>query len=717
MNAEPLVAMSGAVTTETSPAGAGVGDPIPKLKGPRRLLQSLQRISSSPSLARMHRKPTASYRSGTKGSISCVSLSSSTSTTYGHSSAHLGPSDSSTAFPTLSIPGSTTQNPDAHFFDPTKSRSGIRLIEAELASSAAAPTPLTCPVPTRLRSSSRPTALAATPEVSEAARDYFSKPHAGQVDTGKEVSKREDFDFWGSMPGEIKTRVFQFLEPKEIVRCSRVCRSWYDLCFDGQLWKSVDASEFYRDITASSLAKLITAAGPFVRDLNLRGCIQLQDHSRAEMLSDACQNLEYVSLEGCRLERGSVHYLLHRNSRLVHLNLTGLAAVSNATCKIIAQHCPELKYLNVSWCSNMDARGVRRIVDGCPRLEDLRVSEIRGFDDEAVMLSLFNINNLHRLVLNGCTSLVDKTLKILLEGVDPEICPLENRALVSPRRLRHLDLSRCHQLTNAGVEKLAHNVPDLEGLQLAGCIELTDPALTVLLPTTPKLTHLDLEELPNLTNTTLQSLAESPCRLALAHLSISSCENLGDPGMLPVIKACRSLQSIDMDNTRISDLVLAEAASVVRQRSRPSASPRVGLRIVAYDCQNVTWTGIREVLSSNTEQQQQQQLKRTPLAPPSSSYPTEIIQLKCFYGWQMTVEEHTKRVLRGDLAAATRLERKWAEYMMSNEEAGVAGAGGRRRRRRAREAAMMHADEEGGEGGMAGGGRRRRARSGGCLVM
>lgn len=88
------------------------------------------------------------------------------------------------------------------------------------------------------------------------------------------------------------------------------------------------------------------------------------------------------------------------------------------------------------------------------------------------------------------------------------------------------------------------------------------------------------------------------------------------------------------------------------------------------------------------------------------------------------VNEHTKRVLRGNLAAAMRLERKWADYMMTNEEAGSGGAGARRRRRRAREVERMYnEDDEGDESvyGPAGlaplGGRRRRARSGGCVVM
>jgi len=241
--------------------------------------------------------------------------------------------------------------------------------------------------------------------------------------------------------------------------------------------------------------------------------------------------------------------------------------------------------------------------------------------------------------------------------------------------------------------------------------------------------------------------------------------------MLPVVKECKQLRNLDLDNTRISDLVLAEAAQMLRERNTippsktssdgpfdedettptssslaPSISnhnPHIGLRMVVYDCQNVTWTGIREVLSRNAE------IRTSPFpAAPTTLQPDtntrsfslsnpihEIITLKCFYGFQPIVTEHTRRILRGDLAAAARLERKWAEYMMASEEAGGGtgavgaygglggGYGNRRRRRRAREARMMHADEqaegEEGEDGDAGIiGRRRRARSGpGCAMM
>ncbi|OCK77576.1 F-box/LRR repeat-containing protein 2 [Lepidopterella palustris CBS 459.81] len=669
-----------------------------KLRGRQRLLQGLQRISSSPSLAKMGRSPSSGYRTGGKASMSCVSLSSVGSPYGGQSYGSSYSSETSAAYSTAPTSAANSPGPGSPLFG---ERARLRTISPD--------GPTSVPLPSDLRPMSR--------DAIDMEGDYFSRP----VNKVKELKSRENFNFWGDMPPEIRMEILRYLNPKEIVRCSSVAKSWHSMCFDGQLWSRLDTTEYYRDIPADALVNIITSAGPFVRDLNLRGCVQLRERWNANGLTDACRNLENFSLEGCRIDRTSIHCFLLQNTRLVHINLSGLAGATNAAMKIIATHCPRVEHLNISWCNNVDTRGIRKIIESCPNLKDLRAGEVRGWDDVDFMFEMFKRNTLERLVLMNCDSLNDESLSALIEGVNSEIDLLTDRPIVPPRKLKHLDLTRCRGLSNTGIKSLVHNVPFLEGLQLAKCHALTDASLTEFLPTVPVLTHLDLEELDGLTNSTLQTLASAPCAPHLRHLIISYCENLGDAGMLPVLKACSSLASLDMDNTRISDLVLAEAAACVRQRSRiarplsGSQRPHVALSIAAYDCANVTWTGVREVLSRNAE------ISRPTPGSPTPSGPREIISLKCFYNWQPTVEEHTKRVLRGDFAAAARLERKWADYMMLNEEAGMGGTGARRRRRRAREAQMLHADEEegGAQVGGVGGGRRRRARSGpgGCVVM
>ncbi|KAI5202732.1 hypothetical protein AUEXF2481DRAFT_39268 [Aureobasidium subglaciale EXF-2481] len=681
------------MSAATSPAVA-----IPKVKGKKRFIQSLQRMSSSPSLAKMGRIPSSGYRTGGKASASCISLSSGSSSygSYGNSLA----SELSVGFSTAPTSAANTPGiPFPAFEDRTRARY-----------------PCSVPVPD----------FRTTTRIVEE-EDYFSIPVQKPVQKSK-----SSFNFWKDLPSELAIEILSYLEPREVVRCSAVSHQWRRRCLDGQLWSILDTSDFYRDIPANALINIVTSAGPFVRDLNLRGCVQLREKWHTKDLSKACSNLENFSLEGCRIEKTAIHCFLLQNPRLVYINLSGLAGATNSAMKIIAENCPKLEHLNVSWCNNVDTRGLRKVVEACPDLRDLRAGEVHGWDDTEFMQLLFERNSLERLILMNCDSLNDESLAVLMEGQDSEMDYLTGRRIAPSRKLKHLDLTRCRGISDKGLEKCVDRLPEMEGLQLNKCHGITDAVLTSMLNGMPKLTHLDLEELNELSNAVLQSLATAPCAKALRHISISYCENLGDVGMLPVLKNCTNLESLDMDNTRVSDLSLAEAAAMVRARApritQPKQRPTVGLRLAAYDCQNVTWTGIREVLWRNAEvvrKTVKPEPSFDPSAPPQPqtvrTYPTEIIQLKCFYNYQPTVEEHTKRVARGDFSAATRLERKWAEFMIAQEEAGASGAGARRRRRRAREAQMMHADEEDGgiNGGGAGvgGGRRRRARSGGCTVM
>ncbi|KAJ5786305.1 uncharacterized protein N7503_011517 [Penicillium pulvis] len=699
----------------------------PKLKGRQKLLQSLQRMSSSPTLPRRGRSASTGYRRDHKASLSCVSLSSGYSPCLGNGSSSqlYGGLNPRPATPGCS--GSPSEYPDLD-------NARIRVVGTESPHAQPRTVPLPFDVRPASRGSPRRSAILEAPGVVE----EIALPEPESVRT---------LDFWGDMPQELKVEIFRYLTPQEIVRCSSVSKMWHDMCYDGQLWSKVDTTDYYQKIPSDVLVKLMTCGGPFVRDLNLRGCIQLREKwsSDGERISDLCRNVVTFSLEGSKIDKTSMHYFLLRNSRLEYINLSGLKSVTNSSMKIIAQSCPRLEVLNISWCQQVESKGLRRVFQSCGRLKDLRASEIQAFDDEDFANELFERNNLERLAISR-TNLTDEALKVLMHGVDPEMDVLTDRPIVPPRRFRHLDLHHCSALTDAGLKSLAFNVPDLEGLQVSQCPELTDASIIDIIRTTPRLSHLELEDLDKLTNNSLVELAKSPCAQRLEHLNISYCESLGDTGMLQVMKNCPKLRSVEMDNTRVSDLTLMEASFRVRRRGYGEDFPQVGLRLVVFDCANVTWAGVKEVLSSNayiprarkpvsavvtvtqTSDAGSSPMTTTYVTPtstpsPSPTYPSEIIQLKCFYVWQMTVDEHTKRVLRGDLSAASRLDRKWADYMMATEEAGAAGAGARRRRRRAREAERLYnADEDEedafGVGSISGQGRRRRAQSGGgCALM
>ncbi|KAF2757989.1 RNI-like protein [Pseudovirgaria hyperparasitica] len=674
-------------------------DEQPKPKHRHRLMRGLSRMSSSPSLAKLTRSRSSSnpiYRAGDRGSMSCVSLASASPFgSYGSYASELS-AGYSTA-PT-SVPG--TPGPEL----PLSTKPRLHLFAADR--------PRTATMPSDIIASARMNAF------DEA--DYFNLP---VQKASKPFPRRPNFNFWEDMPFEVRLEIFRFLRPREIVQCSAVSKSWHKMCYDGQLWSRLDASEYYRDIPADSLVKIITNAGPFVRDLNLRGCVQLRERWNSKGLADACRNLENFSLEGCKIDRASVHCFLLQNTRLVSINLSGLQAATNAGLKIVAQHCPKLEELNVSWCQNIDGKGIKKVVESCANLKELRAGETGGWDDVDLTHEIFKRNTLERLVLNNCDSLTDDSLSALMIGIDSEIDVLTERAIVPPRKLKYLDLSRCRPITDKGVKTMAHNLPFLESLLLSKCSSLTDDSVSEVLSTLPSLVNLDLEELEELTSASLQALAAAPGREQLSHLCISYCENISDTGVLPILQHCPRLASIEMDNTRITDLVLIEAAATMASRNRVARGlysgdiPTIGMRLVAYDCANITWSGINCILTCNAQE------TRATTQGGKSTFPSQIIGLKCFYNWQPTVDEHTKRVMRGDFVAATRLWRKWHDWMLYQEEA-AAGGNTRARRRRARRAEAAHAEEEeaAGSGTGPGAGRRRRARSGpaassGCSMM
>ncbi|KAF3930993.1 hypothetical protein ABW20_dc0100690 [Dactylellina cionopaga] len=197
----------------------------------------------------------------------------------------------------------------------------------------------------------------------------------------------------------------------------------------------------------------------------------------------------------------------------------------------------------------MDARGLRKIVESCTLLRDLRAAECQGIDDEMTLEAIFKVNTLERLLLAGCDSLTDDSIRVLVEGIEADIDPLTDRTTAPARKLKHLNVSKCRGLTDLALKHLAHNVPNLEGLELAHVAELTDEGLSELFPTIPKLSHLDLEECSNITNDLLLELVKAPCAKSLRHLQLSFCESISDEGMIPVVKACTSLRNVELDNS------------------------------------------------------------------------------------------------------------------------------------------------------------------------
>jgi F-box/leucine-rich repeat protein 2/20 len=690
----------------TGGAATDVGDPSSK-KTRHRILRGMQRISSSSSLSRLSGSRPASHPYDRQRGFSCVCIpsgvvsfrSQAASISALSSSSSSSSPDGTSLPPTPASEMPTSDEAD----DPRGPRKVLTTAVAGATRSLSALPPP--PLPSNLGAGSQRGAVD---------RSTLQASAATASGAAAAVSAA---DWWRKLPPEIWLHVLSFLGPLDLVRVAPVSRSMYQTCFDGQLWKSLDLSSFHHTLLPDDARSLFgIAAGPFARNLNLRGCVQLTGVPWADLMIEKCDKLHAATLEGCRrLTHSSVTHLAILNPGLRSIDLCGLQMITNATCKAIASWCPQLEMINVSHCSQVKASGLASLVTNCRRLRDLRAAKVRGFDDLTFAKATFAANRLQRLVLAGCSSLTDAAFRIMMYGTNPELDILTDIPMVPVRRLRHLDLGRCSRLTGDAIRTMAHLVPDLEGLVVSGCSEVGDDSLRDVLMSTPRLAFLEMADLPRLTDELLTHLAQAPCAPRLRHLSVSSCASINDAGVLPILAACVSLESLVLDNTLVGDRVLFKAADVVHKRTagvsadaRPGRS-RKALHMVVYDCRNITTTSIRWVLAKNADHEAARQRSAGQRGAAQG-----IISLECCHQHQQAVDEFMRRLARGDVAGARRLDKLWAAHLAAEREVAQNGGSlfGRfgRRRRRVRNPAGLRPEA---------GPRPARAREGyaSCVVM
>jgi F-box and leucine-rich repeat protein 2/20 len=469
---------------------------------------------------------------------------------------------------------------------------------------------------------------------------------------------------------------------------------------------------------------MLLSAGPFLRHLNLRGCVQV-------ISSDICRlatrttNLVSLSLEGCPIKDGSsLSSLFSRNPFLQTLDVSGLTGMTDEVASEIAKNCPKLEVLDVGWCNKLTEPGLLDIVSYCTRIKRLRLCESTAFSGHQardIMLALRDLDNLQVLVLSGCRHITDEMLRYYIRGYQLDPPPEEEEFYKLP--IRHLNISRIPNLSDATLRNLAGATPFLQRLELAGSTNgtlYTNAGFAALLPHIPKLTHLDLEDNHVITDATLQLLASLPIAKSIVHIQLSYCLEITDSGLVRILQHCTHLRNLEVDNTQAGDRMLMEAPRLVSRRSFNSKNAFVGLRIAAYDCGSITWVGISEILSQNlalsrTHNTPRRNSTESTFSDDSYSSPTPIIRLKCTFEWQRLVDAHTRRCLRGEYVAAEKIALGFSRWMMEEAEEGAWGGHARRRRRRA-----LGLAEQGEEAFVMGIGRRRlRAFSApsNCLVM
>ncbi|KDN36474.1 hypothetical protein RSAG8_10812, partial [Rhizoctonia solani AG-8 WAC10335] len=399
---------------------------------------------------------------------------------------------------------------------------------------------------------------------------------------------------------------------RAIVGMARVSRTWYSLAHDGSFWSRVHYASILPPRTGvpahtnwlppairsqtrtqpsqmdleqqdERLMRLIQTAGPCLTDLDLRGftrfsarhaervvgwisatavavpkpeeaippvrsLLSLTRHDPLPSLPSKTTNLTRLVLSSCfQIPPHALHALLSASPQLTHLEMRALQSVTDETCSILSSKCRLLTHLDISRCTNLgpealthicgiarpyipntgllrlktlnmagypyvDSTSLRRLGAHLGRtLETLDLAGAWGASDSAIAAyvdiqpTAAQIERSRVAELERWARAKSKVGKREREEIEVEFVTLTAReagldpTLAGPfyrRRtaLRHLNLSNCRHLTDGGLASLAHGVPHLEILEVSGIAGIGQPGLVKLLKTCKDIKRLDLEE-------------------------------------------------------------------------------------------------------------------------------------------------------------------------------------------------------------------------------
>ncbi|KAK1897316.1 F-box/LRR-repeat protein 5 [Dissostichus eleginoides] len=335
------------------------------------------------------------------------------------------------------------------------------------------------------------------------------------------------------LPAEILLRLFHFLSPAELLRCSQVCRSWSELAQTGSLWRHLfpvhwargdyysgppgDLDQEPDEEWVSSRQKEGRAYQEWDEDadvdesdesLSSRGCLAITTAQREKrLLNGLIQNLlpavgpsvrSVVLAYSSTVSSKMVRQILSFCPNISHLDLTQ-TAVTDSAFDSWSSSPPPLKHLDLSGCEQITDGSLRRLSRKKrqnflfkQKVWLLDSSELADIEDAAEWsrrggASLPGLGFVEAQTLSGAAELRTKCSSS--SSLGGPLGPGGGQRTETRRSLKFLSLSGCYQVTDLGLRAVSQRggLPSLEHLNLSGCPLITEVGLQELVSVCPAL--------------------------------------------------------------------------------------------------------------------------------------------------------------------------------------------------------------------------------------
>ncbi|KAG8178888.1 hypothetical protein JTE90_018577 [Oedothorax gibbosus] len=339
------------------------------------------------------------------------------------------------------------------------------------------------------------------------------------------------------LPDSVIVRVFSFLASNELCVSARVCRRWYFLVWEPQLWTSVvlKGERIQVDKGLKTLFRLLCRDSPTlclsVDRIRLSGCSRLSDKGLS-CVALKCPELRVLEVKGCaRVTGRGVADVVARCAALEKLDLTGCTAVTSV--HPLSAPTP-LRHLDLTDCSRLDDCSLELICRSCPQLTHLYLRRCVLLTDDCLKRVANYCRELRELSVSDCVQLTDFGLYELAKlGAN----------------MRYLSVAKCDRISDAGVKQIAKHCYKLRYLNVRGCEAVSDSALEVIARSCTKLRALDVGKC-DITDRGLRLISHHCPNLR--KLSVKSCELITDEGIQGVAYYCRGLQQLNVQDCPIT---------------------------------------------------------------------------------------------------------------------------------------------------------------------
>lgn len=368
---------------------------------------------------------------------------------------------------------------------------------------------------------------------------------------------------FGKLPDSVLLRILSFLSTNDLVKFSRICRKFYFLAWEPDLWKSVvlTGEKTDADLALKTIFRLLnrnnSAIKPYgLEKLVLNGCERLTDRGLA-IVARTCPNLSRLEIQHCvNITSGGLMDLVTKCQMLDHLDVTGCHMISTIKVHqppptpnpalrgatsinalnngLPLRRLEHLQYLDLTDCLSLEDTGLKMVVETCPQLLYLFLRRCTAITDIGIKYVASYCLQLRELSISDCSQITDFGLYEL--------------AKLGPN-LRYLSVAKCDQISDAGVKQIARLCYKLRYLNVRGCEAVSDEAIEMLARSCSRLRSLDIGKC-DVTDIGLKMLSENCPNLK--KLSVKSCEMVSDQGIQSVAYYCRGLQQLNIQDCPIT---------------------------------------------------------------------------------------------------------------------------------------------------------------------